>query len=40
MHLQQLKVTPTKTDIFTEGNEGSIIKIDCWIKSSLKVPKL
>ena len=31
---------PTKTDIFTEGNEGSIIKIDCWIKSSLKVPKL
>ena len=31
---------PTKTDIFTEGNEGSVIKIDCWIKSSVKVPKL
>ena len=31
---------PTKTDIFTEGNEGSTIKIDCWIKSSVKVPKL
>jgi len=31
---------PTKTDIFTEGNEGSVIKIDCWIKSRVKVPKL
>ena len=31
---------PTKTDIFTEGNEGSVIEIDCWIKSRVKVPKL
>ncbi len=31
---------PSKTDIFTEGNEGSIIKFNCWIKSSVKVPKL
>jgi tetratricopeptide (TPR) repeat protein len=31
---------PSKTDIFTEGNEGSIIKFDCWVNSSIKVPKL
>jgi len=31
---------PSKTDIFTEGNEGAIIKFDCWIKGSVTVPKL
>ena len=31
---------PSKTDIFTEGNEGDRIKFDCWINTSVKVPKL
>ncbi len=31
---------PSKTDIFTEGNEGAIIKFDCWIKGRIIVPKL
>ena len=31
---------PTKTDIFTEGNEGTVIKFECWIKRSVTVPKL
>ncbi len=31
---------PSKTDIFTEGNEGDRIKFDCWINASVKVPKL
>ena len=31
---------PSKTEIFTEGNQGDTIKFDCWIKSSVKVPKL
>ncbi|MBT6161021.1 MAG: hypothetical protein HOH81_04925 [Flavobacteriaceae bacterium] len=31
---------PSKTDIFTEGNEGATIKFDCWINSSVKVPSL
>ena len=31
---------PSKTDIFTEGNQGKTIKFDCWIKSSVKVPQL
>jgi tetratricopeptide (TPR) repeat protein len=31
---------PSKTDIFTEGNEGVIIKFDCWINGSVTVPKL
>ncbi len=31
---------PSKTDIFTEGNEGTTIKFNCWINSSIKVPSL
>ena len=31
---------PSKTDIFTEGNEGTSIKFNCWINASVKVPKL
>ena len=31
---------PSKTDIFTEGNEGTSIKFSCWISRSVKVPKL
>jgi tetratricopeptide (TPR) repeat protein len=31
---------PSKTDIFTEGNEGTTIAFNCWIKSSVKVPLL
>lgn len=31
---------PSKTDIFTEGNEGVVIKFDCWINRSVTVPKL
>jgi tetratricopeptide (TPR) repeat protein len=31
---------PSKTEIFTEGNQGATIQFDCWIKSSVKVPKL
>ena len=31
---------PSKTDIVKEGNEGAIIKFDCWIKGSVTVPKL
>ena len=31
---------PSKTDIFTEGNEGASIKFNCWINASVKVPKL
>ena len=31
---------PSKTEIFTEGNQGETIKFDCWIKSSVKVPEL
>lgn len=31
---------PSKTDIFTEGNEGAVIKFDCWINKSITVPKL
>ena len=31
---------PSKTEIFTEGNQGASIKFDCWIKSSVKVPEL
>ena len=31
---------PSKTDIFTEGNAGSVIKFDCWINRSVTVPKL
>ncbi|MDO5979879.1 tetratricopeptide repeat protein [Flavivirga spongiicola] len=29
---------PTKQEIFIEGNSGETIKIECWIKSSIKVP--
>ncbi len=31
---------PSKTDIFTEGNEGTVIKFNCWINRSVTVPKL
>ena len=31
---------PSKTDIFTEGNQGATIEFDCWIKTSVKVPDL
>ena len=31
---------PSKTDIFTEGKEGASVKFDCWIGTSVKVPKL
>ena len=31
---------PSKTDIFTEGNEGQVIKFDCWVGDSVTVPKL
>lgn len=31
---------PSKTDIFTEGNTGNIIKFDCWINRSVTVPSL
>ncbi|NDG46398.1 MAG: hypothetical protein EBY37_04600, partial [Flavobacteriia bacterium] len=31
---------PSKTDIFTEGNAGTVIKFDCWINRSVTVPSL
>ena len=31
---------PTKTDIFTEGNQGTNITFSCWIRRSVKVPTL
>jgi hypothetical protein len=31
---------PSKTDIFTEGNAGVVIKFDCWINRSVTVPSL
>ena len=31
---------PTKTDIFTEGNEGTTIRFTCWINRSVRVPSL
>lgn len=31
---------PSKTDIFTEGNAGTTIKFDCWVKGSVTVPNL
>ena len=31
---------PSKTDIFTEGNQGTNITFSCWIKRSIKVPNL
>ena len=31
---------PSKTDIFTEGNEGTTITFSCWINRSIKVPSL
>ena len=31
---------PTKTDIFTEGNQGTTITFSCWIGRSVKVPSL
>ena len=31
---------PTKTDIFTEGNAGQVIRFNCWIGQSVTVPSL
>ena len=31
---------PSKTDIFTEGNQGTTITFSCWIGRSIKVPSL
>ena len=31
---------PSKTDIFTEGREGTTVEFSCWISSSVKVPAL
>ena len=31
---------PSKTDIFTEGNQGTSITFSCWIGRSIKVPSL
>jgi tetratricopeptide (TPR) repeat protein len=31
---------PSKTDIFTEGNQGTTISFSCWIRRSVKVPNL
>jgi tetratricopeptide (TPR) repeat protein len=31
---------PSKTDIFSEANEGSKIKFNCWVGASVTVPKL
>jgi len=31
---------PSKTEIFTEGNQGATIQFTCWINSSVKVPQL
>ena len=31
---------PSKTDIFTEGNQGTSITFSCWIGRSVKVPSL
>ena len=31
---------PSKTDIFSEANEGSKITFNCWVGSSVTVPKL
>ena len=31
---------PSKTDIFTDGREGTSVTFSCWIGTSVKVPKL
>ena len=31
---------PSKTDIFSEANEGSKITFNCWVGASVRVPKL
>ncbi|MFL2628242.1 MAG: hypothetical protein ACJ0OQ_00550 [Candidatus Marisimplicoccus sp.] len=31
---------PSKTDIFTEGNQGETVRFSCWIGRSVKVPNL
>lgn len=31
---------PSKTDIFTEGNAGTVIKFSCWVNRSVTVPSL
>ncbi|WP_299520070.1 hypothetical protein [Winogradskyella sp.] len=31
---------PSKSDIFTKGNSGEVIKIGCWIQRSVTVPKI
>jgi len=31
---------PTKSEIFSSGREGQVIKIECWIQRSITVPSL
>lgn len=35
-----LSKAPSKAEIFSEGNGGSVIKIGCWINASVTVPKI
>ena len=35
-----LAKAPQKSEIFSSGREGELIKIGCWIGSSIKVPNL
>ena len=35
-----LAKAPQKSEIFSSGREGELIKIGCWIGSSIKVPTL
>lgn len=35
-----LSKAPSKAEIFSEGNGGSVIKIECWIGASVTVPKI
>ena len=37
---QHASVAPSKTDIFTEGKSGEVIKFTCWIGSSVTVPEI
>jgi hypothetical protein len=31
---------PNRTEIFTKGNQGQVIRIGCWIGESVTVPNL
>ena len=35
-----LAKAPQKSEIFSSGREGEIIRVGCWIGRSVKVPKL